>query len=504
MRVISKLIKGILVFFGVVGLFVLTIISSLLDWYKDTFGVSFEEIIYTIKSPLKGADISFFREAVLRCIPAMIVFFAIIAIFIYVHRILRLTSCAIVFGNRSKIYINTILIVIFFLICTIGSGRVYKNIDSTLNIRQFVQMRKTETHIYEDYYIKPDIDKITADSPKNLIYIYLESMEITYASTDVGGYQQGVNYIPHLTDMAAQNISFSNNDKLGGFLNTSGTGWTIVAIFATQTGLPFSFPIDGNEDFGNREEFAKGVISLGDILEQKGYYQEFLCGSDADFGGRKTFFVQHGNYEIYDIFSAFNDGYLSEDEQSPWGVPDKDLYRIAKDELTRMAGLGQPFNLTMLTVDTHHVDGWMCDLCENKYPEQLANVVECADNQIYDFIDWCSQQEWFDDTVIVIQGDHPRMDTSLVEGVDYGNRRIYNCFINARYNSDPELNYREFTPEDMFPTILSSMGFTVPDGRLGLGTDMFSSRKTLAEELGLTYFNQETGKYSSYYIDEFS
>jgi phosphoglycerol transferase len=42
---------------------------------------------------------------------------------------------------------------------------------------------------------------------KNLVYIYLESMETTYASTDVGGFQD-VNFIPNLTNLAFQNISF--------------------------------------------------------------------------------------------------------------------------------------------------------------------------------------------------------------------------------------------------------------------------------------------------------
>ena len=27
----------------------------------------------------------------------------------------------------------------------------------------------------------------------------------------------------------------------------------------------------------------------------------------------------------------------------------------------------KPFNLTMLTVDTHFPNGYICDLCENKY-----------------------------------------------------------------------------------------------------------------------------------------
>ena len=55
----------------------------------------------------------------------------------------------------------------------------------------------------------------------------------------------------------------------------------------------------------------------------------------------------------------------------------------------------------------------------------------------------------------------------------------------------------------MFPTILSAMGFEVPDSRLGLGTDMFSGKKTLCETIGSDYIDVEVMKYSQFYADNF-
>ena len=56
------------------------------------------------------------------------------------------------------------------------------------------------------------------------------------------------------------------------------------------------------------------------------------------------------------------------------------LYDIAKEELLRLSETGEPFNLTMLTVDTHFPDGYLCSLCEKgKYSVPLASIVECAD-----------------------------------------------------------------------------------------------------------------------------
>ena len=156
----------------------------------------------------------------------------------------------------------------------------------------------------------------------------------------------------------------------------------------------------------------------------------------------------------------------------------------------------------MLTVDTHHYDGWICPLCEDTYPEQLANVLICADKQINDFLLWCSKQDWYDDTVIIIQGDHPRMDQSLV--TDVKDRMVYNCFINTDY--DParlDMKNRVWNTMDMFPTVLSAIGYEVPDDRLGLGTNMFSGKKTLCETLGSDYIDTEVQKYSQFYADNF-
>ena len=48
-------------------------------WYKKTFGVTIREIIYTMNSPLKGADTGFLGKAVSYCIPGIILSAVLIA-----------------------------------------------------------------------------------------------------------------------------------------------------------------------------------------------------------------------------------------------------------------------------------------------------------------------------------------------------------------------------------------------------------------------------------------
>ena len=90
-----------------------------------------------------------------------------------------------------------------------------------------------------------------------------------------------------------------------------------------------------------------------------------MCGSDATFAGRQTYFEQHGNYEVRDIFYAKEKGYIPENYWVWWGYEDAKLYKIAKKEIAEIAELSEPFNYTMLTVDTHHVDGYVCSKCKD-------------------------------------------------------------------------------------------------------------------------------------------
>ena len=472
------------------------------SWYKETFNLEFKELLYTLASPLKGTGESTVKDVIRACLPAALGFLCAytIAVILLYHksllaRILRCVGMVLC----AQVLVASMLFAVY-----------------ALRVPGYIKALREKTTVYEDYYVDPaKVDITAAGEPKNLIYIYVESMETTYAYYD-GGSGNKVNFIPNLTEIAAENISFSNHEdgSLGGFHTPLGTGWTMSALLATTSGIPFSFPLgeNGHNKMSQRESFASGLTTLGDVLEEKGYRQEFLCGSDSAFAGRDTYFEQHGNYEIFDLFTAREEGYIPEDYKVFWGYEDKRLFEIAKDELLELSAGDQPFNLTMLTVDMHHTGGYLCEDCEDIYDyesnrdprRKLANVVRCADRQISEFLAWCEQQDFYEDTVIVITGDHPRMDTILVSGVAYDDRTIYNCFINAAATPESELNGRTFTSFDIFPTTLAAMGFLIEGNRLGLGVNLFSAEPTLAEQLGYKELETEINKFSDYYIREFS
>ena len=340
----------------------------------------------------------------------------------------------------------------------------------------------------------------------NLVYILLESMETTYLSEDLGG-ASDVNLIPELYELARDNINFSHTDGVGGFHATNGSSWTIGAIVAQTAGIPLKVP-SGIEDwqngYGKDGVFLPGAASIMNILDDAGYHTSFLCGSDANFGGRKTYYQTHGTDEIYDIYTARRDGIVPKDYFVWWGMEDLHLFEYAKQELTEISQGDEPFAFTMLTVDTHHIGGYQCEYCRGEYEETYEQSISCSSRQVLEFIQWLQEQPFYENTTVIITGDHLSMDNGYFQrnvDEDY-QRMVYHCILNSALESGNTKN-REYCAVDLFPTTLAAMGCTIEGDRLGLGTNLFSNLPTLAEKWGFEEFNSELSKASDYYIENF-
>ena len=115
-------------------------------------------------------------------------------------------------------------------------------------------------------------------------------------------------------------------------------------------------------------------------------------------------------------------------------------------------------------------------------------------------MNWIKDQEFYENTTIVIVGDHIGMQTEFYEDHVEENctRTVYNTFINSAI-PDTNSKNRQFSTLDMFPTVLASIGVEIEGNRLGLGTNLFSGESTLIEEYGYNQINEELEKRSNYY-----
>ncbi|MBR7178947.1 MAG: LTA synthase family protein [Oscillospiraceae bacterium] len=459
-------------------------------WFVTVYGrIGFDSILFTLQSSLDGVQSDLIRSFLLGGLLPTLLCTAL--------------SCAILLILR-RLPVRGLVSIVTAIALFLGLT-VYAAFD--VELTDYLYDTLIRGKLYEDHYVSPDSVRITfPEEKRNLVYIMLESMETTYLSEELGG-ASDVNLIPELYGLAVENTNFSHNDSVGGFHATSGASWTIGAIVAQTAGIPLKTPAgidDWQNGYGKDGYFLPGVTTIHDVLDAAGYHSTFLCGSDANFGGRKTYYLTHGVDEVYDIYTARKDGIVPKDYFVWWGMEDKYLFEYARQELTEISRMDEPFAFTMLTVDTHHIGGYQCEYCTDEFEETYEQSIACSSRQVLEFVEWLKAQPFYENTTVIITGDHLSMDNGYFQrnvDEDY-DRMVYNCILNAPVTTDNTKN-REYCAVDLFPTTLAALGCTIEGDRLGLGTNLYSDTPTLAEEWGFDRFNSELSKSSDFYIEHF-
>lgn len=244
---------------------------QLAGWVMDTWGLlTTDEIMYHLKAPLQGTNTDMIVDGIETCLPP-----AILLLILMITFMIGLKS------KRKQSLISMVLVmVIAFAMMDKAAYGMYVDLD----MKTYLKSMSQESNFIEDNYVDPENVTITfPEQKRNLVYIYLESMESTYASKEEGGLFEE-NCIPELTELAQQNVNFSNTDKLGGGYATTGATWTMAGIFAQTIGLPLKLSDsiadgDGNYVLAENYEFSANATNLEDILAENGYTQCFIMVS---------------------------------------------------------------------------------------------------------------------------------------------------------------------------------------------------------------------------------
>ncbi|WP_167398039.1 GBS Bsp-like repeat-containing protein [Blautia marasmi] len=477
----KRIFKIIGIIIGFLVAFVSLLIATSISWMFRTWtGLTMNELMFHIQSPLQGTDSGIIVSYILSCV---LVTIGILCFTFVLYRMIK--------KKKGLVLLSTAVLSV------IVAGSSIQYMWKRLDIKAYASNKSTYSTFIDDNYVSPqDVEIQFPEQKRNLIYIYLESVENTFSDKESGGAFKE-NVIPELTELSNQNENFSgDHETLNGGISFNGTGWTVAAMFAQSSGLPLMIPVDSNA-MNEQESFLPGLTTIGDILQEAGYDQSLLIGSDADFGGRKLLFTQHGGYNIYDYYYSKENGEIPEDYHVFWGYEDKKLFEFAKQRLLEVSSSNQPFNLTMLTVDTHFEDGYVCEDCQEDFQDdQYANVIACSSKRVAEFVQWVQKQDFYDNTTIVISGDHPTMDSDFCEDVDEDyQRKVYTTYINSAASAKNNV-YRDYSTFDNFPTTLASLGVKIEGNRLGLGTNLFSSEATLLEKFDKATVDNELDKKS--------
>ena len=367
-----------------------------------------------------------------------------------------------------------------------------KNIYSDIPIIDYYVKWKDSlvTPGHSDFYIKeyvnPDSVHIKFKEKRNLILIFLESMEYNFQDSANGGCLSE-NLIPELTELLKKEQSF-----IPGGTQVFGMGWTMADAVAKTCGIPLMFPPSISNNLAPLEHFLPGVTCLTDVLAENGYNIIVSQGSNMKFASMEGFLKTHNVSKYYDVIKYLKDNRVRNDSLSHWGVKDMMLYELVKEHVRELSNNSEPWAMWFFTIDSHS-PGYLDSRCfadtvvEGKNKMQLA--IRCASLQIDAFIKWAKTQEWFNNTVIAVMGDHASMAAPKLIGFKDSNITHYwlDSFINSLRNAE---NYsREFTSLDMFPTILEAMGAEIPNGALGLGRSLYSTSPTLLEKYGRDSLN---------------
>ena len=494
----SRRVRSFLAAVGICSVCLISLVAFLCFfsacWYVRVYGrIGFDSVLYTLTSSLSGTQSGLLTQYLSgAALPALAATLVLSLLLFFPWKKLRKLQ------SRRTIAACISLIVSLALL-----------IHAAFNVQlvEYVIASFNHSEIYQDHYQDPTKTQITfPEEKRNLIYIMLESMETSYLSQELGGALE-YNLIPELYQLADSNIKLSHNDGVGGFREVPGTSWTIGAMVGHTSGVPLKVP-DGIKDwqngYGKDGHFLPGLTNLQTVLKENGYYQALMVGSNAAFGGRKTYYETHNVDKIYDLYTAREEGIVPPNYFVWWGFEDLHLFEYAKQELTAISQQEQPFAFTMLTVDTHHIGGYTCQYCGNEYEESYENAISCSSRQVASFLQWLQTQDFYENTTVIITGDHCSMDKGYFSrNVDKNyTRHIYNCFINAAATPS-QTKQRQFSALDMFPTTLAAMGCSIEGDRLGLGVNLFSKQPTLMERMGYREFYNELSKKSDFYAQQF-
>ena len=400
-------------------------------------------------------------------------------------------------GIRHFYTRHFVFLTIACLVCVIVFDVIAFGIDDWL------ADRFDSNTIFEDYYVDSSTANITfPEKKKNLIIILAESLENSFADRENGGIMEE-NFIPKLTQLAKKNTHFSSQNNLQGATEVAGTSWTMASMVSHTSGVPLIIPI-GDNSYGKYTEFLPGVTSMGELLAKEGYVNHLVLGSKSEFAGIDTYFKTHGDYQVFDYYNFVEREYVHEDYYVFWGVEDTKVFKHAKNELLDIGKQEQPFSMIINTIDLHTPSGYVCSECGDVYGDKYKNIMLCQDRQISEFVEWAEKQDFYEDTVIVIVGDHlsmaPRVRDEYVKD-KYYERTMYHCIINSDLEATNTTN-RVFSSMDMYPTIMAALGCKIEGERLGIGTNLYSDVPTVMEIMGKKKFMDEISKNSILYNED--
>lgn len=340
---------------------------------------------------------------------------------------------------------------------------------------------------------------------KNVFFIHLESFQqflINYKVNDV-------EVTPNLNQLVAdQNtLSFDN------FFNQVGQGKTSDAEMMTENSL-FGLPSgSAMSNYGTTNTFEATPA----ILDQQGYTTAVMHGGTGSFWNRENTYKSWG----YDFFYSLSSYENKKDYYLNYGLKDKIFLQQSAKMIEQ---LPQPFYTKIITVTNHYP--YPLDKEDqtiektttgDKTVDGYVQTAHYLDQALGEFITWLKESGLYDNSMIVMYGDHYGISGNHKEAsAKLLGKETFNNFDDLQFQRVPfiihmnglqgGINHTYGGEIDVMPTILNLLGVD-DEGTIQFGSDMLASNKNqtvtmrngdfvtpVYTKVGSDYYETTTGK----------
>jgi len=299
-----------------------------------------------------------------------------------------------------------------------------------------------------------------AEKGKNIIIIQVESLENAPINRTIYGQE----ITPNLNQLAKDGLYFDN------YYAQVGPGNTADAEFSTMDSL---YPLADDVVF---IDYAKNSYkALPQLLVNNGYKTYSLHGDVPTFWNRSNIYPSLGYQKAFDLGDYVVTRPVG---KGPSDLGDEDLF---SQSLPRLQSFKQPFMATLITMSSHTPFILPNDLQTLYIPsdttltyeqQQYLQSIHYTDKAIGEFIDGLKKDGLYDNSLILIWGDHGSF-TNISSALRQEN--ILPALDNSQVPMillapGPNLNGTTNIPGshlDIYPTIANLLGIIPPKNILG-------------------------------------
>ncbi|WP_310735509.1 LTA synthase family protein [Cohnella herbarum] len=313
---------------------------------------------------------------------------------------------------------------------------------------------------------------------KNVIVLQLEATQNFLLDLKI----EGKEVTPVMNKLIKENIYFPH------FYQQVGQGNTSDAEFVVNTS--FYIPKHGAaaQDYGDL-----ALPSMPKVFKEHGYQTATFHTNDVQFWNRKELYKALGFDRYYD--SEFFGG----EDMVFFGSSDEVLYAKTADELLKMSQSGKPFYSQIISMSSHHPFNIPERKVRFELPERyqdtlVGNYIQAQNYTDYSiglFIDKLKENGLWDNSVLVIYGDHLGLpiyslsddEKNLMKeiyGRDYGYTEMMNIplIVIDPSAKEPQRLNQTGGQVDIFPTIANLLGISL-EGHIHFGQDLLNETSNL-------------------------